>query len=52
MSSIWFKVLTAIVQRNQLLQVKEQTLDVEVANIKSLLDELHSLRNKWDTILT
>ena len=52
MASVWVKVLTAIDQRNKILQIKDQTLDVEVANIKSLLDELESLKGKWVNILS
>ena len=37
MASVWFKVLSAIDQRNKVQQAKDQTVDVEVANIKSLL---------------
>ena len=52
MASVWFKVLSAIDQRNKVLQAKDQTVDVEVANIKSLLADLDGLRSKWDTILS
>ena len=37
LASVWYKVLYAIDIRNQILQVKEQTLDVEVANVISLV---------------
>ncbi|XP_065684247.1 zinc finger MYM-type protein 1-like [Hydra vulgaris] len=41
MSAIWFKVLTAINYTNL----------VEVTNIKRLIDELKTLRDKWDSIM-
>ena len=52
LASVWYKVLYAIDIRNKILQVREQTIDVEVANVKSLLDDLELLRNKWDQILS
>ncbi|XP_004212075.2 zinc finger MYM-type protein 1-like [Hydra vulgaris] len=46
MSTIWFKVLTAINYTNLVLQAQNATLDVEVTNIKRLIDELKTLRDK------
>ncbi|XP_047141270.1 zinc finger MYM-type protein 1-like [Hydra vulgaris] len=43
MSAIWFKVLTAINYTNLVLQARNATLDVEVTNIKRLIDELKTL---------
>ncbi|XP_065684226.1 uncharacterized protein LOC136096639 [Hydra vulgaris] len=51
MSTIWFKVLTAINYTNLVLQARNATLDVEVTNIKQLIDELKTLRDKWDSIM-
>ncbi|XP_065684242.1 uncharacterized protein LOC136096651 [Hydra vulgaris] len=51
MSAIWFKVLTAINYTNLVLQARNATLDVEVTNIKRLIDELKTLRDKWDSIM-
>lgn len=52
MSSIWSKVLTAINERSVILQARNATIDVEVANLKSLLSDLEFIRNRWDAILT
>ncbi|XP_065642186.1 uncharacterized protein LOC136073858 [Hydra vulgaris] len=51
MSAIWFKVLTAINYTNLVLQARNATLDVEVTNIKRLIDELKTLQDKWDSIM-
>nr|XP_047141519.1 zinc finger BED domain-containing protein 5-like [Hydra vulgaris] len=51
MSAIWFKVLTAINYTNLVLQARNATLDVEVTNIKRLIDELKTLRYKWDSFM-
>lgn len=45
MASIWLKILVAIDQRNQVIQAKNATIDIEVTNIKSLLRELEQMRN-------
>ena len=52
MASQWLKILTAINFRNLLLQARETTLDVEVANIHDLIGDLKLLRSKWDEILS
>ena len=52
MASLWLKILTAINFRNLLLQAREVTLDVEVANIHDLIGDLKLLRSKWDEILS
>ena len=52
MSSIWIKVLSAIDIRNKVLQAQNATLDVEVKNIDSLLDDLKFLREGWPIILS
>ena len=52
MASLWLKILTAINFRNLLLQAREVTLDVEVANIHDLIGDLKLLRSKWDDILS
>ena len=51
MSSVWLKVLVAIDQRNQIIQARKATIDVEVSNLKSLLEDLKKLREKWPLIL-
>lgn len=51
MSAIWLKILVAIDQRNQIIQARDATIDVEVSNLKSLLNDLKDLREKWSSIL-
>ena len=51
MSAIWLKILVAIDQRNQIIQAREATIDIEVANLKSLVHDLKDLRSKWPQIL-
>ena len=50
-SSVWLKVLVAIDRRNQIIQARKATIDVEVSNRKSLLEDLKKLREKWPLIL-
>lgn len=50
MASLWLKIVTAINFRNLLLQAREVTLDVEVANIHDLSGDLKLLRSKWGDI--
>ena len=52
LSSIWLKVLVAIDLRNKVLQAQNATLDIEVSNIKSLLEDLQHLRDQWPRILS
>lgn len=51
LASVWLKILTAIDQRNRVLQARDTTLDVEVANINSLIEDLKTFRGEWSTIL-
>jgi len=48
MSSVWYKTLHAIDIRNKILQARNATLDIEVANIESLLEDLNQIRSSWD----
>lgn len=50
MSSIWIKVLSAIDERNKILQTRAGTVDVEVENLRDLLCDLQSLRDQWSKI--
>ena len=52
MSAIWIKVLLAIDRRNKVLQARKATIDVEVKNLDSLIDDLKLIRNSWRDILT
>ena len=49
MLCIWVKVLAAIDLRNQVLQTRNTTLDVEVNNIDSLWKGLQFLREHWSS---
>lgn len=52
MSSIWFKILTTINERNVVFQARNATIDVEVENLNVLLSDLQFIRNRWDDILS
>ena len=43
MSSIWIKVLSAIDERNKILQTRAGTVDVEVQNLRDFLCDLQSI---------
>ena len=49
---LWIKVLTAIDIRNQIIQSRDATIDVEVRNLDSLLDDMKELRGDFHKILT
>lgn len=51
MASIWLKVLTAINYRSTVLQARDSTIDKEVENLLSLLEDLKTMRNNWQAIL-
>jgi hypothetical protein len=46
----WFKILQTIDYRSKVLQLRDSTIDEEVRNLQSLLDDLQYLRNNWDGI--
>ena len=46
MSSFWLKILTAINIRSLLLRARDSTLDVEVKNVRDLIEDLKQLRDK------
>ena len=50
MSAAWHKILAAIGICNKVIQVRDATLDVEVSNIETLLEDLMMLRSKWKGI--
>ena len=52
MSAIYIKVLTAIDIINQIIQARDATIDVEVRNLDSLLDDMNELRSNFHKILT
>ena len=43
MSAVWYKVLAAIDICNKVIQARDATLDVEVSNIETLLEDLMKL---------
>lgn len=52
MAAVWLKVLVSIDYRNQVIQARDTTIDVEVDNLRSLLADLIDLRNnQWASIL-
>ena len=51
MASIWIKILVPIDLCNKVIQARNTTLDVEVRNINSLLNDLKQLREHWPAIL-
>ena len=51
MSAIWLKILVAIDQRNQVIRARKATIDIEVANLHSLVADLKGLREKWSQIV-
>lgn len=50
-ASTWYKVLSAINERNLVLQARDATIDVEITNLESLISDLQLMRNQWDYIL-
>ena len=50
LGKIWYKVQQAVNYRNIVLQARNATIDVDVANFSSLLDELHTIRDSWETL--
>eukprot|EP00112_Aurelia_sp_Birch-Aquarium-sp1_P025206 Seg827.5 transcript_id=Seg827.5/GoldUCD/mRNA.D3Y31 product="hypothetical protein" protein_id=Seg827.5/GoldUCD/D3Y31 len=51
MSAIWLKILVAIDQRNQVIQARKATINVEVTNLRSLVADLKEFREKWPQIV-
>jgi len=52
MSSLWIKKYRTVVNhRNLILQAIQASLDVEMANILDLIEDLKQLRDRWDDIL-
>jgi len=51
MSSLWLKILTVVNHESLVLQARQATLDIEVANILDLIEDLKQLRDRWDDIL-
>ena len=51
-SAIWVKVLVAIDQRNKIIRAQNYTIDIEIKNIESLINDLKLLRLRWKDILS
>ena len=51
LQKVWHKVLATINYRSTVLQARNATIDVEITNLSSLLVELNTIRDSWDTIL-
>jgi len=45
MASTWFQVLSAIKERNVVLQARNSMIDIEVINLESLTADLQLIRN-------
>ena len=44
MSAVWYKLLLAIDQRNQVTEARDAYIDVEVKNLDDLLTELKIIK--------
>ena len=49
LSVVWHRILITIDYCNNVIQASDATLDMEVANIESLLAQLVALRDSWKT---
>lgn len=49
--TVWLKVLQSIDNRNVILQSGKISLDIEAANIRTLTEEMQSLRDTWESLL-
>ena len=52
MAAIWMKILSAIDIRNQIIQARNCTIDVEVSNLESLLEEMKTIRDDFPKIMS
>ena len=50
MSVVWYRILVSIDFYNKVIQASDLTLDMEVANIESLLAQLVAIRDSWKVI--
>lgn len=51
MARVWFKLLSSINCRSSLRKAQNITIDIEVANLFSLLIDLKKIRDIWKAIL-
>ena len=47
MSAVWYKILATMDICNKVIQARDVTLDVEVSDVESLLENLMKLRSNW-----
>ena len=52
MTCIWLRILERIDYRNNLLQARNASVDVEVDNLRSLVQDLKMMATQWPDILT
>ncbi|KAG8582256.1 hypothetical protein GDO81_007971 [Engystomops pustulosus] len=52
LATFWVKVLTSFEERNKILQSRSISMEIGVANIKALSDEMKLLREKWPVLLS
>ena len=52
MAAIWMEILSAIDIRNQIIQARNCTIDVEVRNLESLLEEIKTIRDDFPKIMS
>ena len=50
MSAVWYTILQAIDPRNQVIEARDATIEVEVRNLDDLLTELKTIRDNWFSI--
>ena len=50
MSVVWHRILVSIDFCNKVIQASDATLDMEMANIESLIEKLVALRDSWKAI--
>ena len=50
MSAVWFKILSRVDICMKVIQARQATLDVELANVDELIKDLLELRNNWQCI--
>ena len=50
-SALWYKVLATIDICNKVIQARDATLNMEVSNIETFLEDLVKLKSSWESIL-
>ncbi|OCT57850.1 hypothetical protein XELAEV_18002940mg [Xenopus laevis] len=52
LATFWLKVLQCFDERNKILQARSVSMEIGVANIRALAEEMKSLREKWPALLS